>query len=287
MAHPSGGNRMTYRRLRQSGYIKTIVGVVFVAIYLFPVYWMVATSLKSFSDIFAVPPQIVPIPPDFTAYQTEVIENPELITVLTNSVIISFGTMMLTLLLAVPGAYALARLNLRGSGIVLLIVLVSQLLPSIVIAGPLFLSFSRIGLLNSHLGLILADTTITLPFSVIILRPFFLAVPSELEAAAKVDGCTQLGVLWRIVLPYVRPGLITVGAFAFLITWGEFVFALSLNTNANQPVTVALNKFIGQYGTEWNHLMAVSTVAALPIILTFASLQRFIVGGLTTGAVKE
>jgi multiple sugar transport system permease protein len=278
---------MTTQRLSQSRYFKTIIGVIFVAIYLFPVYWMVATSLKSFSDIFAVPPQLVPIPPDFGAYQTEVVENPELITVLTNSVIISFGTMMLTLLLAVPGAYALARLNLRGGGVILLILLVSQLLPSIVIAGPLFLSFSRIGLLNSHLGLILADTTITLPFSVIILRPFFLAVPSELEAAAKVDGCTQLGVLWRIVLPYVRPGLITVGAFAFLITWGEFVFALSLNTNTNQPVTVALNKFIGQYGTEWNHLMAVSTVAALPIIITFASLQRFIVGGLTTGAVKE
>src|SRR5689334_10061230 len=181
MAHPSGGNRMIYRRLRQSGYLKTLIGVAFVAIYLFPVYWMVATSLKSFSDIFAVPPQIVPIPPDFTAYQTEVVENPELITVLTNSVIISFGTMMLTLLLAVPGAYALARLNLRGTGIVLLIVLVSQLLPSIVIAGPLFLTFSRIGLLNSHLGLILADTTLTLPFSVIILRPFFLAVPHVLE----------------------------------------------------------------------------------------------------------
>jgi multiple sugar transport system permease protein len=278
---------MTYQRLSQSGYLKTFVGIIFVAIYLFPVYWMVATSLKSFGDIFAVPPQIVPIPPDFAAYQTEVVENPELITVLTNSVIISLGTTLLTLALAVPGAYALARLKLRGSGIVLLIVLVSQLLPSIVIAGPLFLSFSRMGLLNSHLGLILADTTITLPFSVIILRPLFLAVPHELESAAKVDGCTQLGVLWRIVLPYVRPGLITVGAFAFLITWGEFVFALSLNTNTNQPVTVALNKFIGQYGTEWNHLMAVSTVAALPIILTFAGLQRFIVGGLTTGAVKE
>jgi multiple sugar transport system permease protein len=89
------------------------------------------------------------------------------------------------------------------------------------------------------------------------------------------------------VLPYVRPGLITVGAFAFLIAWGEFVFALSLNTNTNQPVTVALNKFIGQYGTEWNHLMAVSTVAALPIIIVFTALQRFIVSGLTSGAVKE
>ena len=195
--------------------------------------------------------------------------------------------MLLTLLLAVPGAYGLSRLKLRGSGIMLLILLIGQLLPSIVLAGPLFLSFSRIGLLNTHIGVILADTTFTLPFSVIILRPFFLAVPNELEAAAKVDGCTQLGVLWRIVLPYVRPGLITVAAFAFLIAWGEFVFALSLNTKTNQPVTVALNNFIGQYGTQWNDMMAVSTVVALPIILIFASLQRFIVGGLTSGAVKE
>jgi multiple sugar transport system permease protein len=195
--------------------------------------------------------------------------------------------MLLTLVLAVPGAYALARMKLRGGSLVLLLLLVSQLLPSIVIAGPLFMSFSRIGLLNSHLGLILADTTITLPFSVIILRPFFLSVPGELEAAARVDGCTELGALWRIILPYVRPGLITVAAFSFLIAWGEFVFALALNTNQNQPVTVALNKFIGQYGVQWNNLMAVSTVASLPIITIFASLQRFIVGGLTTGAVKE
>lgn len=274
-------------RFWHSKYFKTLVGTLFVLAYLFPVYWMIATSFKSGTDIFAIPPRLFPIPPDFSAYQTEVLNNPELITVLVNSIIISLGTMILTLVLAVPGAYALARLKLRGGGIMLLIILISQLLPSIVIAGPLFLSFSRIGLLNSHLGLILADTTITLPFSAIILRPFFLAVPNELESAAKVDGCTQLGVLLRIVLPYVRPGLITVGAFAFLIAWGEFVFALSLNTNQNQPVTVALNKFIGQYGTEWNHLMAVSTVAALPIIAIFASLQRFIVGGLTSGAVKE
>jgi multiple sugar transport system permease protein len=280
---------MTFQRsdFWRRGYPKTILATLFVLLYLFPVYWMVATSLKSKSDIFAVPPQVIPMPPNLSAYNDEVIHNPELITVFVNSVIISSGTMGLTLLLAVPGAYGLARLKLRGSGIILLILLIGQLLPSIVIAGPLFLNYSRIGLLNTHLGLILADTTFTLPFSVIILRPFFLAVPSELEAAARVDGCTQLGVLWRIVLPYVRPGLITVAAFAFLIAWGEFVFALSLNTQTNQPVTVALHQFIGQYGTEWNNLMAVSTVVALPIIVIFISLQRFIVGGLTSGAIKE
>jgi multiple sugar transport system permease protein len=278
---------MMARRIWRYRYTKTLVGVLFVAIYLFPVYWMVATSLKSSSDIFATPPKLFPVPLNFTAYESQVLQNPVLLNVFVNSVIISVGTTILTLLLAIPGAYGLARLKLRGTGLMLLFMLIGQLLPSIVIAGPLFILFSRIGLLNSHFGLILADTTFTLPFSVIILRPFFLAVPSELEAAAKVDGCTPFGVLWRIVIPYVRPGLITVAAFAFLIAWGEFVFALSLNPRTNQPVTVALNKFVGQYGTQWNNLMAVSTVIALPIIVIFASLQRFIVGGLTSGAVKE
>lgn len=274
-------------RFWRNGYPRTIIATLFVLVYLFPVYWMVATSFKSSGDIFLIPPKLFPIPPDLTSYNEDVLHNPTLLNVFLNSVIISIGTMLLTLLLGIPGAYGLARLKLRGSGLILLVLLVGQLLPGIVIAGPLFLTYSRIGLLNTHLGLILADTTFTLPFSVIILRPFFLSVPNELEAAAKVDGCTQVGVLWRIVLPYVRPGLITVAAFSFLITWGEFVFALSLNTKANQPVTVALNNFIGQYGTKWNNMMAVSTVVAFPIILIFASLQRFIVGGLTSGAVKE
>jgi len=278
---------LTHTCFWRRGYPKTIIATLFVLVYLFPVYWMVATSLKSYRDIFALPPKLFPIPLVLTSYDTQVLHNPTLITVFINSVIISVGTMLLTLLLAVPGAYGLSRLKLRGRGVILLILLIGQLLPSIVIAGPLFLTFSRIGLLNTHIGLILADTTFALPFSVIILRPFFLSVPSDLEAAAKVDGCTQLGVLWRIVIPYVRPGLVTVSAFAFLIAWGEFVFALSLNTKTNQPVTVALNNYIGQYGTQWNDMMAVSTVVAFPIILILAGLQRFIVGGLTSGAVKE
>ena len=235
--------RLWRTRFWRSGYPKTIIATLFVLAFLFPVYWMVATSLKSYRDIFALPPKLFPIPFVLTSYDTQVLHNPALITVFLNSVVISVGTMLLTLVLAVPGAYGLSRLKLRGSGLILLILLIGQLLPSIVIAGPLFLTFSRIGLLNTHLGLILADTTFTLPFSVVILRPFFLSVPSDLEAAAKVDVCTQAGVLWRIVIPYVRPGLITVSAFAFLIAWGEFVFALSLNTKTNQPVTVALNNY--------------------------------------------
>lgn len=278
----------TFAQFRRRGYTRTLIGALFVLAYLFPVYWMIATSLKTSGAIFASPPQIVPAPLVFSAYIDAVINNPLTIRAIINSAIIGVGTMLLTLLLATPAAYALARLKLRGGALMTLLLLITQLLPAIVIATPLFVLFSRIGLLNSYPALVLADTTITLPFAVIIMRPFFLTVPSELEAAAKIDGCNQFSAFWRVVLPLVRPGLITVAVFAFLFSWGEFLFALSLNTSENvQPVTVALNKFIGQYGVQWNKLMAVATTIALPIILIFASLQRYIVGGLVAGSVKE
>jgi multiple sugar transport system permease protein len=163
-----------------------------------------------------------------------------------------------------------------------------QLLPAIVVAGPLFVLFSRIHLINSYPAIILADVSVTLPFAVIVLRPYFLTVPRELEAASMLDGSTQFGAFRQIVLPLVRSGLVTVAAFSFLMAWGEFIFALSLNLNEKiQPITVALNKFVGQYGTQWNNMMAVATTVAVPIILVFALLQRFIVSGLTTGATKE
>jgi multiple sugar transport system permease protein len=278
----------TLARFRSAGYGRMLIAILFVLVYLFPVYWMVATSLKTSAAIFATPPQVVPSPLVFSAYSVAVINNPATLHAIFNSTIISLGTMALTLVLAAPAAYALARLHLRGGTLIMLLLLITQLLPAIVIATPLFVLFSRIGLLNSYPALILANTTFTLPFAVIVLRPFFLTVPAELEAAAKIDGCTQWGAFWRVILPLVQPGLVTVAAFAFLMAWGEFLFALALNTNEDvQPVTVALNKFIGQYGTQWEKLMAVSTTIALPIIAIFAVLQRYIISGLVAGSVKE
>lgn len=275
-------------RLRRDGYGQTLIGGLIVLVFLFPVFWMVSTSLKTPADIFATPPRLIPSPVTVAAFTEAVIDDPIIVRAMASSTIVSVGTMVLTLLLAVPAAYALARLRLRGATVVLLLLLIGQLLPSVVIAGPLFVLFSRIGLVNSYPALILADATIALPFAVIILRPYFLGIPRELEAAAMVDGSTQFGAFARIVLPLARPGLVTVAAFSFLFAWGEFIFALSLNVNEDvQPITVALNKTIGQYGTEWNSLMAISTAAALPIIVVFAGLQRFIVGGLTAGATKE
>ena len=275
-------------RWRHAGYGSTLVGILIVIVFLFPVFWMVSTSLKSPAAIFATPPTLIPTPLVLDAYRDAVAGDPTVVRAIGTSLVISVGTMLLTLVLAAPAAYGLARLRLPGGALVLLLLLITQLLPSIVIAGPLFVLFSRLHLVNSYQALILADTTLTLPFAVIVLRPFFLSVPRDLEAAALVDGATRWGSFFRITLPLVRAGVVTVAAFSFLFAWGEFVFALSLTTSEDfQPVTVALNRLIGQYGTQWNSLMAISTTVALPIIAVFAGLQRFIVGGLTTGATRE
>jgi multiple sugar transport system permease protein len=275
-------------RWRRTGYGSTLVGILIVIVFLFPVFWMVSTSLKSPAAIFATPPTLIPTPLVLDAYRDAVAGDPAVVRAIGTSLVISVGTMLLTLVLAAPAAYGLARLRLPGGALVLLLLLITQLLPSVVIAGPLFVLFTRLHLVNSYQALILADTTLTLPFAVIVLRPFFLSVPRDLEAAALVDGATRWGSFFRITLPLVRAGVVTVAAFSFLFAWGEFVFALSLTTSEDfQPVTVALNRLIGQYGTQWNSLMAISTTVALPIIAVFAGLQRFIVGGLTTGATRE
>ena len=272
-----------HRRWVESGLCALLVGV-----YLFPVYWMVATSLKAQREIFAIPPKLLPWPPYFGSYETAVLGNADVARGVFNSTVIAIGTTIVTLLLAAPAAYGLARLRLRFTVAIGFVLLVSQMLPAINLALPLFVLFSRARLVDSFQALIVANATVTVPFAIIILRPFFLTVPGEVIDASRVDGSSRFGAFWRVALPLAGPGLITVAALTFLTAWGEFVFGLTLATSDEmQPITVVLSRFITQFGTRWNDLMAVSTVVALPIILFFIFLQRFIVGGLTAGATKE
>jgi multiple sugar transport system permease protein len=273
---------------RRGGWRKTVIGTVIVAVLLFPVYWMLLTSARTEADAAKVPPALLPTHLDFSAYSRAVLHNDAVTNAIVNSVVISTGTMLLTMLLAVPAAYVLARRHVRGVSLALLILLITQLLPGIAVATPLFVIFKRLELLNSYPGVILADATITVPFAILVLRPFFLRIPRDLEAAALVDGCRPLGAFVRIVLPISRAGIVTVAALSFLLAWGEFLFALSLTTtNDIQPLTVALATFSSSTGTPWNQVMAVATVVAVPIVVAFIALQRYIVGGLTIGGIKE
>ena len=169
----------------------------------------------------------------------------------------------------------------------IVLVLVVPFFTAIVLAAPLFILERRAGLDDTYLGLIAADTTLTLPFTVIVLRPVLRGVPSELEEAALVDGCGLAGVLLRVVLPIMAPGLVAVAGLSFLLAWGEFLFGLTLAKSPDvQPVTVLLNAFVGQHGTAWGALMATATLISVPVVCVFALFQRFIVGGLTAGSVR-
>lgn len=266
-----------------------VFAAVFVtAVYLIPVYWMLNTSFKGAEDIFATPPDLLPLPPTTGSYARAVFSDGDIARGLLNSGIIAVGTTVVTLLVALPAAYALARLKVRFVSAFLMLFLAVQMVPSVNLALPMFVLFSGVGLVNSYAGLIIANCSLAVPLAITILRPYFLSIPEEIVEAAKIDGCNELTAFWRVAVPVSTPGIITVGAVSFLQAWGEFVFGLALAPDEKfQPVTVVLAGITNAFGTKWNDLMAVSAIIALPVIVLFIFLQRYIVAGLTEGATKS
>lgn len=257
-------------------------------VYLVPVYWMLSTSFKPLNAIFATPPSLWPLPPVVRSYTEVAFADLTIGRGLVNSAVIAIGTTLLTLLVAVPAAYGLARLRLRFVGAFLVLFLVVQMVPSVNLALPMYAIFSRMGLVDTYAGLIVANGSLAIPLAVVILRPYFLSVPSDILEAAKVDGCTTFTAFLRIAVPVSVPGIITTCVITFLQAWGEFVFGLALATEERmQPVTVVLAGLTNAFGTRWNDVMAVSAVVALPVVLAFVFLQRFIVSGLMEGATKS
>ena len=279
---------MTTSSTSKRSWIYTVISLLMLGVFLFPIYWMVATAVKPATEIFANPPKLIPTSVDFTVWQSRIFENPRVLRYFVNSLILGFGTTFLTLALAAPASYGIAKLPIRGKSFLLSISLVSLMFPAIMLALPFFVMFSRIGLTDSYAGLILANTALALPFAIIVLRPFFLAIPDELTAAAQIDGCTPFGAFVRVVLPLATPGLFTAAVFTFLFGWSDLVFALSLTTEESmRPVTAGLWNFIGSNVTQWNAVMAFSTLAMLPPLAVFLFAQRYVVAGLTARAVKE
>ncbi|HYH31884.1 MAG TPA: carbohydrate ABC transporter permease [Pseudonocardia sp.] len=279
---------MTATRWMRGENVRPVVGVVVTAVYLLPVYWMLNTSFKAQADIFERPPTLVPVPPTLAAYQAAVFDDPDIARGLANTAIIATGTTVLTLVVAVPAAFALARLRLRFVTPALLLFLAVQMIPAVNLALPMFVLFGRVGLVNTYAGLIIANCSLSIPLAITIMRPYFLSVPGEVLEAARVDGCTTFGAFLRVALPVSTPGVITMAVVSFLGAWGEFVFGLALATGDElQPVSVVIAKLTNAFGTRWNELMAVSAVVAVPVIVLFVLLQRYIVAGLTDGATKS
>lgn len=284
-AHVAAERRAS--RNRRKTVLKSSFAWLLAAVYLFPVYWMINTSFKTSVDMFASPPQWIPKNLHLGSYQAVFSDQYGIPQAFVNSLIIASTTLVLTMLIAVPASYAVARLRGTITTSMMVMLTVVQLLPAIAISVPLFVMFRQVNLVNTYASVILANVSVTLPFAVILLRPYFQLFPYEVEEAARLDGLSRVGTIVRIVIPTIRPGLIMIGSFAFLMSWGEFTYALTLLTQQEiQPLTVALNRLIGQYGTNWNDLMAVATVISLPVLLVFVFLQRYIVAGLAGGATK-
>lgn len=267
--------------------VRTLIGLLLVAGYLFPIYWMVTASVKTQADIRAIPPQLVPSRPDLSTWRERIFDDPRVLNYVTNSFIVATGTMLLTVLLAAPAAYALARYRLRGRGFIMFFCLSSLMFPAIMLATPLFVIFNRLDLTDSYLGLILADTTLALPYAIVLLRPTFAKIPAEYTEAALIDGCGALRAFVSVVLPLAKAGVATVAVLSFLWGWGDLVFALTLvSEDSKRPVTTGLWAFFGANTVDWGGAMAFSTLAMLPPLLIFLLSQRLVVAGVGAGGLK-
>jgi len=271
---------------RRRAPLLTLIAGAGVALYLFPIYWMFVSGLKNSAEIFANPPTLFPRTPSLAAF-SYVFMREDVLRYLRNSLAIAVPVTLLTVAMGACGGYALSRLRSRLVDAALFTVLMFQVFPDALLATPMFIIFKSIGLLNTLTAVVMATTSKTLAFALVILRPMFRQVPIELEEASLVDGCNRLQTFCRIVLPIMHIPLIVVGALSFVQAYGQFVYALTLLSRQDlQPATVGIYSFVGAEYADWNRVMAFSSVFVLPVLLLFLVLQRRIVAGLTAGALK-
>ncbi|MCA1449878.1 carbohydrate ABC transporter permease [Ensifer sp. IC3342] len=263
------------------------VALVLAAIYLFPLYWMYITALKTGSAMFATPPKFWPSEPQWRIY-ADVWQSRNMGRYLWNSLVIAFGSVALISVLGVGCAYVLARYRNVWVDIGLFLILMLQVLPASLMITPIFVGFSQFGLLDTpRFAVILAIAAKSMPFFVVLVRATFMSVPMELEEAALVDGNSRIGAFFNIVLPLARNGILVSAILIFMQAFGEFVYSKSMIQDIElQPASVGLNSFMGPNTNEWNNIMAYATIYVTPILAAFILLQRRIVSGLTSGALK-
>lgn len=262
--------------------ISTSIAIVLLALMLFPIYWMLNISLQSSGGALAT--SFFPTHPSLEGYRLAIDDQGKN---LLTSLIIALGTVVVTLVVAAPAAYALAQFRFRWITWALLAILISQMIPTIVIANALYSVYEQIGLLNTIPGLIIANSASGVPFGILIMRSFMLGLPPSIVEAARVDGAGLVRSFFSIVLPISRNSLITVGLFAFLFGWGDFIFALTLTTTGSiVPVTLGIYSYFGQHIANWSAVMATAMLASIPAVILLVIAQKYIAAGATGGAVK-
>jgi multiple sugar transport system permease protein/raffinose/stachyose/melibiose transport system permease protein len=252
---------------------------------LFPLLWMVSTSLKPENEIYKTPPIWMTAQPKIEHY-LKVLHSPFPKAVL-NSTIIALVVTLLVLAVASLAAYGFTRFCFRGNRSFLVSTLFGHFMPDAVRFFPLYVFFLGLGLVNTRQSLLLTYISIVLPISIWMLTGYFQTIPRELDEAAMIDGCSRIGTLFRIILPLASPGLIAVGVFCFIWSWQEFLFSLVLIHDIDKrTISLALVQFLGQYRIDWGGIMAATTITVFPATIVFVLFQKWLVSGLTKGALK-
>lgn len=252
----------------------------------FPVLWMLSSSFKGNSEIFAYPPKLITENFSFGAYSS-ILTDPVKLRFFFNSYLIAFSVTILTIVVAILAAYAFSRYEFRGKRSLNVIIVCVQAVPPITLLIPYFGLVVALGLYNTYPGLIFTYMVFTLPYAVIMLTGYFNTIPRELDEAVRVDGAGGMTALWRVIVPIAVPGLVSVGIYTFMIAWNEFLFALTLTrTESMRTVPIGIQLLMGQHAYEWNQMMAMSILGCLPVLVLFLFFQRYFIGGMTSGAVK-
>lgn len=275
------------KKEKRSKAISFLFGAAVFLVFIFPLYWMVVTALKTQVEIFEIPTPLWPRELTFEAFKAQLSASSDTLRGFKNSAIIAIGATLISTVLAIPAAYGLARFRFRLKKGLILFFLITQMLPSTLVLTSLYIMFSKVGLLNTYWAPILADATLGIPFSIIILRTYFLSIPKELDEAANIDGCGYWESFFKIMLPIAKPGVVVAGVFSFVYAWGDLIYGITFITDPNmRPITSSIYNYVQQYQTLWNSTMAFGIIAIFPVVLIFIFMQKYIVSGLTNGAVK-
>ncbi|BDZ49178.1 sugar ABC transporter permease [Frondihabitans sucicola] len=275
------------RRRKKVRWISNTIAVVFSIVWIFPVYWMVNTAFKPRSEAMTSVPQFLPANPTFHNFIVAFTQG-DFLLYLRNSAIVVAGAVILSILLGLFASAALSRFTFRGRRTIMVFILVVQMLPATALLIPQFLIFSQIGLIGTYGGLMLAYVGAVLPFTIWVMRGFFLAIPMEVEEAARIDGASTWQVLTRVLFPLVMPGIIASSVFAFIAAWNDYIVSYTfMQDQSHYTLPVWLASFTTQTtGTDFGGQMAASVLFSLPVVVFFMIIQRNLVSGMSAGAVK-
>ncbi|NNC11735.1 carbohydrate ABC transporter permease [Planctomonas sp. JC2975] len=275
------------KRGKRPRIVSNVIAVVFSVVWIFPVYWMINTAFKPRNEVMSSTPIFFPHSPTLSNFIAAFTESDFLLN-LRNSVIVVVGTLIVAIALGALASAALSRFRFRGRRTILVVILAVQMLPGTALLIPQFLVFNNLGLTNNYFGLILAYVAATLPFSIWVMRGFFVAIPVELEEAARIDGASEFRILWSVLFPLVTPGIIATSIFAFIAAWNDYLVAYTFMSDQSMyTLPVWLVSFTTPTtGTDFGGQMAASVLFSLPVVVFFLIIQRNLVSGMSAGAVK-